>query len=127
MTILRFTLDKTNRNVKVKDLPSVRVPPGPFKLNWKRITVILKPALTPDFCLHVVINSTPSPSRFRSTDDPSTVALFDLGVVNAITSAIFVQGVKSRIFPWHIDDSMIASSRETKLQAAAASIQAGAF
>lgn len=87
-----------------------------------------KPILTPQFCLHVVVNSTPSPSRFKEgTDDPSVMTLFDLGVTGKTASAVFVQAVKNRIFPWHIDDVNIQSSRDTTLQTSAASIQQGAF
>jgi hypothetical protein len=87
----------------------------------------VKPALTADFCLHVVINCTPFPSRFTPTDEPSEVQLFDLGIVDPMSSAIFVAAVKSRIFPWHIDASSIASGRDATVQAAADSIQTGAF
>jgi hypothetical protein len=87
-----------------------------------------KPDLTPDFCLHVVVNSTPSPSRFRfGTDDPSVVTLFDMGITDSTKAGGFVQAVKSRIFPWHIDDVKVAGSRDTTLQTAAASIPKGAF
>lgn len=90
--------------------------------------MIVKPSLTPDFCLHVVVNSTPAPSRFKDgTDDPSVVTLFDLNVTGKVASAVFVQAVKSRIFPWHIDDVNIQSSRDTILQVSAVSIQKGAF
>lgn len=87
-----------------------------------------KPPLTPDFCLHVIINSTPKPSSWNpKTDSPSTKTLFDLGVVDSNTSAVFVQQVKPRIFAWHIDDSDVASSPSTTLQGAANSVQNNAF
>jgi hypothetical protein len=86
-----------------------------------------KPELTPDFCLHAVINATPYPSRFSDTDDPSDVELFDLGIIDDLTSAIFVQGVKSRISPWHIDSPNVLSARDTTVQDSADSIQTGAF
>lgn len=90
--------------------------------------MINKPDLTPDFCLQVVVNSTPFPDRFNSgTDDPTAVALFDLGVVNAIEAANFVQNVKNNIAPWQIDGGKVASSRDTTLQTAALSVQANAF
>jgi hypothetical protein len=86
-----------------------------------------KPALTADFCLQVVINCTPFPSRFEPTDEPSEVQLFDLGVVDPTSSAIFATAVKGRIFPWQINTSTIASGRDATVQAAADSIQTGAF
>jgi hypothetical protein len=86
-----------------------------------------KPDLTPEFCLHTVINSTPFPSRFSRDDDPSAVVLFDLGIIDDLTSAIYVQGVKSRISPWHIDSDNVLSARDTTVQDAADSIQTGAF
>jgi len=87
-----------------------------------------KPPLTPEFCLHVVVNSTPFPSRFKPPNTPaSSTTLFDLGVVDDFSASIFVQGVKTRIFPWHIDNADIASSRETTLQNAADSVQSNAF
>jgi hypothetical protein len=83
--------------------------------------------LTAEFCLEVVINSTPHPNRFLKTDDPSVKQLFDLGVVDALSSAFFVQSVKERIAPLLIEDASIASSRNTTVQAAADSVQTGAF
>jgi hypothetical protein len=87
----------------------------------------VKPDLTPDFCLHTVVNATPFPSRFKATDDPSVVVLFDLGIIDDLTSAIYVQGVKSRIAPWHIDSTNVLSARDTTVQDAADSIQTSAF
>jgi len=87
-----------------------------------------KPDLTPDFCLLVVVNSTPKPSRWNpQTGSPSTTTLFDLGVVDPSTSQVFVQAVKGRIFPWHIDDTSVTSAPGTTLQAAAVSVQNNAF
>lgn len=86
-----------------------------------------KPQLTPEFCLHVVVNSTPSPSRFKPPNTPASTTLFDLGVVDDFSASIFVQGVKTRIFPWHIDNADVASSRSTTLQDAADSVQNNAF
>jgi hypothetical protein len=87
-----------------------------------------KTPLTPDFCLHVVVDSTPFPSRFNPPTTPaSTTTLFDLGVVDTFTAATFVQDVKSRIRPWQINDTDIASSRDTTLQTAADSVQSNAF
>ena len=86
-----------------------------------------KPPLTPEFCLQVVVNSTPFPSRFKPPKTASTTTLFDLGVVDQDLASIFVEGVKARIFPWHIDSTDVASSRETSLQKAATSVQNNAF
>jgi hypothetical protein len=84
--------------------------------------------LTPSFCLHVVINATPFPGRFHDgTSDPSVMTLFDLGIVDGMSTAIFVQGVKTRIFPLHLNNSDLASSPDTTLQASADSVQANAF
>lgn len=89
--------------------------------------MIAKPALTPSFCLHVVINSTPKPGNFHSDSDPSVVTLFDLGVIDAMTSAFFTQAVKSRIFPWHLNDSDLPNTPDTTLQTAADAVQTNAF
>jgi hypothetical protein len=86
-----------------------------------------KPPLTPEFCLQVIVNSTPFPSRFKPPKTASTTTLFDLGVVDKDLASIFVEGVKSRIFPWHIDSTDVASSRDTSLQEAADSVQNNAF
>jgi hypothetical protein len=84
------------------------------------------PVLTADVCLQVVIDSTPHPDRFHSSDDPTTKELFDLGVVDALSSALFIQRVKAAIAPWRIDDASIESSRNNTIQEAADSIQTGA-
>ncbi len=87
-----------------------------------------KPPLTPAFCLQVVINSTPKPSRWNpATDTPSLKTLFELGVVDSDTSQVYVQAVKSRIFPWHIDNTDVTSAPNTTLQVAANSVQNNAF
>jgi hypothetical protein len=86
-----------------------------------------KPPLTADFCLHVVVNSTPKPSRFNPVLGASGQTLFDLGVVDATSSQVFVQAVKARIFPWHIDDTSVASTPPTTLQAAAVAVMNNAF
>ena len=87
-----------------------------------------KPPLTPEFCLDVVVNSTPFPGRFNPHNtSASTTTLFDLGVVDNFSASIFVQGVKSKIYPWQINDADIASSRDTTLQDAADSVQSNAF
>jgi hypothetical protein len=84
------------------------------------------PVLTADFCLQVVIDSTPHPGRFHNSDDPTTKELFDLGVVDALSSALFIQRVKAAIAPWSIKDASIQSSRNNTIQEAADSIQTGA-
>ncbi|HEX3893451.1 MAG TPA: hypothetical protein VHW46_12820 [Terracidiphilus sp.] len=83
--------------------------------------------LTADFCLEVVVGATPHPDRFSKTDDPTSKKLFDLGVVDALSSALFVQNVKKRIVPWHIADSSLLSSRSATVQQAADSLQTGAL
>ena len=83
--------------------------------------------LTAAFCLAVVIESTPHPDRFSKTDDPTSRKLFDLGVVDALSSALFIQNVKLRIAPWRIDDSILLSSRSNTVQQAADSLQTGAL
>lgn len=85
------------------------------------------PALTADVCLQVVIDSTPHPGRFQKTDDPTVKTLFDLGVVDALSSALFVENVKARIAPWYIEDASIQSSRSNSVQEAADSVQTGAL
>ena len=85
------------------------------------------PVLTPDFCMQVVIDSTPHPGRFQDTDDPTVKTLFDLGVVDALSSAFFIQNVKAAIAPWRIMDSSIQGSRSNTVQEAADSIQTGAL
>ena len=87
-----------------------------------------KPLLTPDFCLNVVVKSTPKPNRWNpQTGTASTTTLFELGVVDANTSLVFVQAVKERISPWNLDDGHVSSTPQTTLQAAAVSVQNNAF
>ncbi|MGA9671944.1 MAG: hypothetical protein WBQ94_22220 [Terracidiphilus sp.] len=87
-----------------------------------------KPDLTPEFCLKAVINSTPKPNRWDpQKDTPSAKTLFDLGVVSASESGVFVEAVKGRISPWKIHDNDVASAPATTLQAAANSVQNNAF
>ena len=83
--------------------------------------------MTAEFCLEVVIESTPHPDRFLKTDDPTVKKLFDLGVVDALSAALFVQSVRLRIAPWRIDASSILSSRNNTVQEAADSVQTGAL
>lgn len=85
------------------------------------------PVLTADFCLQVVIDSTPHPEQFQKTDDPTIKKLFDLGVVDALSSALFVQNVKAKIAPWKIEDVSIQSTRGGTVQEAADSVQTGAL
>jgi hypothetical protein len=90
--------------------------------------MLTKPALTPEFCLHAVVKSTPFPSRFQPPKSkPSTMTLFDLGVVDSQASGVFVEGVKAKIRPWNIDDANVASSSDTTLQDAADSVEQNAF
>lgn len=87
-----------------------------------------KPDLSPEYCLQVVISSTPSPKNWNpSTGSPSTTTLFDLGVVNSKYSMGFAQAVQHRIFPWKINISDVDSSSGTTLQQAANSVQSNAF
>jgi hypothetical protein len=83
--------------------------------------MLAKPHLSLDFCVHVVVSATPFPNRYKP-GTPDTTKLFDLGVVDDVQRAHFVNGVKSRIFPWLIDDSLVASSRDTTVQTSAASV-----
>ena len=83
--------------------------------------------MSAEFCLEVVIESTPHPDRFLKTDDPTVKKLFDLGVVDTLSSALFVQNVITRITPWRIDASSILSSRSNTVQQAADSVQTGAL
>lgn len=85
------------------------------------------PVLSADRCLQVVIDSTPHPDRFQNTDDPTAKKLFDLGVVDALSSACFIQNIKTAIAPWLIEDASIQSSRSNTVQEAADSIQTGAL
>jgi len=80
-----------------------------------------KPDLSPDFCVHAVVSSTPFPNRYKP-GTPDTTTLFELGVVDDVEQAHFVKGVKSRIFPWLIDDALVASSPDTTVQTSAASV-----
>ena len=99
-----------------------------FTYSGSEQVLIKKPELTPSFCLHVVVSATPSPGRFQpAISDPSVMTLFDLGIVDAMSSAVFVQGVKARIFPWHLNDSDLLSAPGTTLQLSANSVQANAF
>ncbi len=83
--------------------------------------------LTADFCLETVIKSTPHPDRFSKTDDPTVKKLFDLGVVDNLSSMIFVQSIKQRIAPSRIDASKVLCSRSNTVQEAADSVQTGAL
>jgi hypothetical protein len=96
-------------------------------ISFKKENMTVPPILlTAEHCLEVVIESTPHPDRFSNTDDPTVKKLFDLGVVDALSSAIFVQEVKQRIVPWQIDDSILLCSRSNTVQQAADSLQTGA-
>jgi hypothetical protein len=84
-----------------------------------------KPDLSPDFCIHAVVNSTPSPEKYQKGTAAITT-LFDLDVVDDTMSAHFVQSLKRRIFPWLIEDQLVASSPDTTVQDAAASVESNA-
>jgi hypothetical protein len=75
-------------------------------------------------CYQAVIQSTPRPHDFPANGDPSEIVLFNLGVVDAITGAIFAKAV-SQSLPtgWSIATSQVASAPNTSVQAAAVSIQ----
>jgi hypothetical protein len=85
-----------------------------------------KPDLTSGFCIYAVVNATPYPSRYKP-GTPDTTRLFDLGVVDDVQAAHFITGVKTLISPWRIDDSKIASSGDTTVQDAAASVMNNAY
>jgi hypothetical protein len=83
--------------------------------------------LTPDKCQDIIVHSTPDPQRFKPDSDPSSVTLFDLGVVGATESAVFVRAVKNRLRPWQINDGDVASSPDKTVQQAADSVGENAF
>jgi hypothetical protein len=82
----------------------------------------IKPPLTPQLCQSIVVQSTPDPRKFTPASDPAVVTLFDLGVVGARESALFVKAVQRRLSPWIIDDSDVASSPDTTIQKSANSL-----
>jgi len=86
-----------------------------------------KPPLTPKFCQHVVVQSTPDPASFKPGADPARVTLFDLGIVSSIESVIFIKAVKNRLIPWQINDRDLGSSPSTTVQQSADSISQNAF
>jgi hypothetical protein len=88
--------------------------------------MLLKPDLSPAFCIHAVVSATPSPSEYQQGSAAET-KLFDLGVVDDESSQIFVEALKGRIFPWHIDNSDILGTPGTTVQAAADSVQNNAM
>jgi hypothetical protein len=81
-----------------------------------------KEPLDPAFLQKIVIDSTPDPGRFKQDSDPAVATLFDLGVVGAIETTIFVRAVKNRLNPWTINDGDVASSPATTVQQAADSL-----
>jgi len=83
-------------------------------------------ALTPSFCEHVVVSSTPFPGRFTPGTGAETT-LFSLGVVDDVMQAHFVHAVKSAILPLSINNDDVLSSPDTTVQAAADSVQQNAF
>jgi hypothetical protein len=86
-----------------------------------------KPPLTAQRCQDIVIQSTPDPHQFRPGSDPAVVTLFDLGVVGAIETAVFVAGVKKRLKPWQILDEDIADAPSNTVQQSADSLGQHAF
>ena len=81
-----------------------------------------KQPLTPQLCQSIVVQSTPDPHKFAPDSDPTVVTLFDLGVVGARESALFVKAVQKRLCPWVIDDADVASSPDTTVQKSANSL-----
>ncbi len=80
--------------------------------------------LTTAVCYRLVIQSTPRPKDFPANGDPSRIKLFNLGVVDATTGAIFAQAVANSMpTGWSIATSQLASSPNTSVQAVAISIQ----
>jgi hypothetical protein len=80
--------------------------------------------LTTAVCYQLVIQSTPRPKDFPANGDPSKVKLFNLGVVDATTGALFAQAVSDGMpTGWSISTSRLASAPNTSVQAAAISIQ----
>ena len=80
--------------------------------------------LTTAVCYRLVIQSTPRPQDFPANGDPSKIRLFNLGVVDATTSALFAQAVAASMpAGWSLATSQVASAPNTTVQAAAISIQ----
>jgi hypothetical protein len=77
-------------------------------------------------CIKAVVSSTPYPSRYQSGTAAETL-LFDLGVVDDISAAHFIQGIKNAILPSQIDNSDIDSAAGTTVQACGMSVQKNAF
>jgi hypothetical protein len=87
----------------------------------------IKEPLTPEKCQEIVVQSTPDRGRFDPTSDPTTVTLFDLGVVGSNETAVFVKAVKNRLKPWQIKDADIASAPSNTVQQSADSLGEHAF
>lgn len=83
--------------------------------------------LSPELLQRTVVAATPDPARFQSDSDPAGVTLFDLGVVGATESAVFVRAVKKRLRPWRIRDSDVASSPGSTIQQSADSLAQNAY
>jgi hypothetical protein len=58
-----------------------------------------------EFCVSLVISSTPSPSTFKKDDDPTVVTLGDLDLINARFVGFYITGVRSGIRPYRLDIS----------------------
>lgn len=85
------------------------------------------PALTSDFCLHVVIDASPLPDRYDPNKKPSEQMLYDLGVKGDLAVALYISGVKDRIAPWLIEDSCLPVDQDTDLKTASQAIMTNAF
>ncbi len=84
--------------------------------------------LTSAICQKIIIESTPRPRDFPDGGDPSAIQLFDLGVVDPITSALFVQAVKGHMpAGWQIREQDVTSAPNTSIQAARIALQTHAF
>jgi hypothetical protein len=85
------------------------------------------PALTSDFCLHVIIDASPLPSRYDPNKKLSEQMLYDLGVKGDLAVALYIAGIKSRISPWLIDEGCLPVDQDTDLKTASQAIMTNAF
>jgi hypothetical protein len=96
---------------------------APIKIELMGTATMIKQAdLDVEFCVSLVISSTPSPSKFKKNDDPTVVTLGDLDLINARFVGFYITGVRSGIRPYRLDVSFILSTRSTTVQDAAMSI-----
>lgn len=84
--------------------------------------MLVKPDLSPDFCVHAVVSATPKPSKYKEGSS-ATTTLGELGVVDDVQAAHFINRLKSIIYPWQIDDHNIASSASNTVDDAASSVE----